>query len=95
MSHAEHDFFDPLFAGFFKSEIQQRNQAFRTFQRKRFRADEFFADEFLERHRISEAGQDAQLFRTAQLQAVFGRLHPFAQPAPDREVVDVRVLHPD
>src|SRR5438874_3636192 len=48
MGHPEDNFGDTLFAGFFDGEIQEWDEAFRSFQRKGLCADEFFADELLE-----------------------------------------------
>ena len=61
MGHAQHDFLDALFAGLFDRQIQQRNQALGTFQRKRFGARKLAADEFLEHHGVGQPGQNAQL----------------------------------
>src|SRR6266516_7088975 len=47
MGHPQNNFADPLLAGLFKSQIQQRNQALRTFERKTLRADEFLANKLL------------------------------------------------
>src|SRR6185503_4739563 len=72
MRHAEDDFANALLSSFFNRQIEQRNEAFRAFEGKRFRANEFFPDEFFERHGISEPRQDAQLLVARELQAVLG-----------------------
>ena len=95
MRHAEDDFLDALLAGFFDREIEQRNQTFGAFERKTFCADEFLADEFLERDGVGQSRQNAQLFVAGELDAIFGHFHAALQPATNAEVVDVHVLHAD
>src|SRR5437667_2150690 len=52
MGHPQHNLADPLLAGLFKRQIQQRNQTLGTFERKTLRADEFLVNELLESHCI-------------------------------------------
>ena len=70
MSHAQDDFLDALFAGLFDREVQQRNQTFRAFERKTFCADEFLADELLERDGVGQPRENAELFVARELNAV-------------------------
>ena len=95
MSHAQDDFFDSLFAGFLNGQVQQRNQAFRTVERKGFSARKFLTNEFFERDRIGQARQDSQLLLARELKPVFRGFHAALQPASHAEVVDVHVLHAD
>ena len=48
---AKHDFVDPLLAGSFDRQVQQRDQAFGPFERKALRAEESLLDELLEDRR--------------------------------------------
>ena len=95
MGHAQDDFLHALVAGLFDGQVEQRDQAFGAFERKAFCADEFFANELLESDGIGQAGENAQLFLAADLDAIFGRFHPFLKPATNAEIVDVHELHAD
>jgi len=95
MCHGHDDFADALIAGFFEREVQQWNEAFRTFEGEGFGADKFFANEFLERDRVGKPGENAELFIAGELDAVLGGLHAALQPAANTEVVDVHVLDAD
>src|SRR5687768_15003829 len=53
MRHAQYNFLHALLPCFLDREIKQRNQTFRTFEGETFCADEFLANKFLERYRIS------------------------------------------
>src|ERR1700743_2443595 len=70
MRHAHDDLFHALAARFFNSEVQQRNQAFATFQRKGFCAEEIFTDEFLEDDSVSQTCEDADLRLAWQFNAI-------------------------
>ena len=59
---------------------KQRDQAFGAFQRKRLRADVFFADELLEDHGVGKPREDPQLLLARQADAVLGLFHPLLQP---------------
>ena len=61
VGHAQHDFFDAVVAGFFQCQIQQRNQRFGAFERKRFGTDEFLAHELFKNHRIGQSRQNSNL----------------------------------
>src|SRR5882724_10437470 len=54
MGHTEDDFLNPLRPSLLNGEIEQRNQALGTFQRKAFGAHELFADELFESDRVIE-----------------------------------------
>src|SRR5262249_6401023 len=95
MGHAKHDFLQSLFARFLYGEIQKRNKTFGSFERKALRADEFFANELLERDGVSQARQNSQLFVACQMNAIFGHLHSALEPAANTDVVDVHVLDAD
>jgi len=58
MSHRQHDFVGPLFAGSFDRHFQQRNQGFGTFERKALGAQESLLDEFLEDGRVRQVHQN-------------------------------------
>ena len=77
MGHAQDNFLDALFGRLFDGQIQQRNQALAAFQGKALGPDEFFADEFLERDRVGQAGEDADLLLARQFQPVARAFHPF------------------
>src|SRR5258708_288033 len=83
MRHAEHDFLDALFARFFDGQIEQGNEAFGAFQRKAFCPDKLSANEFLERDRVRESRQYAELLLAAELEPVFRAVHPLLEPATD------------
>ena len=74
MGHAQHDFLDALLGRLFDGQVQQRNQALAPFQRKAFGADKFLADEFLERHGVGQAGENADLLLARQFEAVVASL---------------------
>ena len=95
MGHAQHDFANPLLAGFFDRQIQQGNQAFRPFQREALGSQKPLLNEFLEDHGAGQAPQNPQLLLARQRQAVFGPFHPVLQPMPDAQIVHVHELHAD
>jgi len=95
MGHAQNNLFDHPARPLFRWPIQQRDQAFAALEGKAFGADEFLADELLERDRVGQAGEDADLFLARQFQAVAGAFHAFLQPAANAEIVNVHVLHAD
>ncbi len=95
VSHPQHDLVDAMLAGLFDRQVQQRDQALRSFQREGLRADIFLADKLLEDHRVGQARENADLGLARNRQAVLARLHPLAEPIADVQVVDVHELHAD
>src|SRR2546423_5040103 len=51
VSHPKDDLLNALLCRLFDGQVKQRDEAFRAFQRKAFGADEFPANELLERDR--------------------------------------------
>ena len=93
MRHADHNVAHALVSNLLKGQVEQRNQAFAAFERKRFRTDELLANEFLENHCIGQADKDAPLFIRSKFEPVLGAFHPLLQPASLGCVVYVRELH--
>ena len=93
--HGDDDFLHALLARTLKREVQQRDEGFAAFERKRLGADELALDELFEDHRVGQTCEDPDLFFARQLHVVFSRLHPPLQPAPHVQVVDVHELHAD
>src|SRR5439155_24551852 len=95
VGHSENYFVDTVLARPFDSQIQERNQALRTFQRKAFRTDKFFPDEFFKDNGVRKPREDPNLLGAAQAQMVAGAFHSLLKPMPDKAVVDVHELHAD
>src|SRR6516225_5532811 len=75
MSHRKNDLIETFFCSPFNGQLQQRNQTLAAFQRKALRADEFLANEFFKDNRVGQAGQDAELLLSAELETVFRTFH--------------------
>ena len=93
--HADDDLLASALAEFLDQPIHQRDQALAALEREALSADVLLVQERLERLRVGEAPEDAQLLLAAELDLVPGRLHPLLQPAADDRVLAVHELGPD
>ena len=69
MGHGENNLPHSGAARSLNRELQERDQTFRAFQRKTFRADELAADEFVESIGIDQIGQNVLALGSAELEA--------------------------
>ena len=76
MSHSQHDLFDAVVTGFFKCQVEERNQRFGALERERLRTEEFFPHELFKNHRIGQLCQDSQLCFSMKLHSVTRTFHP-------------------
>ncbi len=95
MSHADDDLIGAMLGGAFDSHVDQRNEAFGSFERKTLSPDELLLNELLEDDGFGEVGEDADLLSAGETKAVLGPLHSLHQPVLDVKVVDVHELHAD
>src|SRR5262245_50631677 len=95
MGHGDDDLLDFLLGGLVDSKVQERDQAFPSFQGERLGSEIFPAEKFLEDDRIREPGEDPDLFLAAKVETILCSLHALLQPVPHRQLVNVHELDAD
>ena len=95
VGHRHHDFDHAVFGGGFKREVQQRNERFGPFQRKRRRAEVLLADELFEDHGVGQPRENAELDLARRRTVDVVGFDPLLDPFADVALGDVHVLETD
>ena len=81
-----------MLAGFFQGPVQERDQAFCTFEREGLGCRVFFSNKLFENGGVREFCIDSRLHIMGQSQPVLGRFHAPLKPIANVAIVDVHEL---
>ena len=95
MGHADDDLLAAAVAVLLDQPVHQRDQALPAFQREALGADVLAVEEGLQRLRVGQPLEDAQLLLAGEPRLVPRRLHLLLEPAADGGVLAVHVFGAD